>query len=139
MIKMRRSKTLQLKSLKKPSMFRERLPDEVPEELNTAILLGVDAELSANGDKPSDAEILAEVRREVIQGEKEDDIDVVYDELPAPPLAFEVENVIEVLQQFTLFCDEDDLREVLSKVNTYSQSSIAKRKKQKTVKDYFKL
>ena len=136
---MRRSKTLQLKSLKKPSMFRERLPDEVPEELNTAILLGVDAGLSANGDKPSDAEILAEVRREVIQGEKEDDIDVVYDELPAPPLAFEVENVIEVLQQFTLFCDEDDLREVLSKVNTYSQSSIANRKKQKTVKDYLKL
>ena len=123
-------------------MFREKLPDEVPEELNTvntAILLGVDAGLSTNGDKPSDAEILAEVRGEAIQGEKEDDIDVVYDELPAPPLVFEAENAIEVLQQFTLFCDEDDLREVLSKVNTYSQSSIAKRKKQKTVKDYFKL
>ena len=84
-------------------MFRERLSDEVPEELNTAILLGVDAGLSTNGDKPSDAEILAEVRGEAIQGEKEDDIDVVYDKLPAPPLVFEAENAIEVLQQFTLF------------------------------------
>ena len=41
--------------------FRERLPDEVPEELNAAVLLHIDAELSTNGDKPSDAEILAEV------------------------------------------------------------------------------
>ena len=46
---------------------------------------------------------------------------------------------IEVLQQFTLFCDEgEDLREVLSKVNTYSQRATAKRKKQKAIKDYFK-
>ena len=78
-------------------------------------------------------------RGEAIQ-EEDDDIDVVYEEPPAPPSAFEVEKAIEVLQQFTLFCDEgDDLREVLSKVNTYSQRAIAKRKKQKTIKDYFKL
>ena len=119
--------------------FRERLPDEVPEELNAVVLLDIDAELSTNGDKPSDAEILAEVRGEAIQ-EEEDDIDVVYDEPPAPPSAFEVEKAIEVLQQFTVFCDEgDDLREVLSKVNTYSQRAIAKRKKQEAIKDYFKL
>ena len=31
--------------------FRERLPDEVPEELNGAVLLDIDAELSTNGDK----------------------------------------------------------------------------------------
>ena len=35
------------------------MSDEVPEELNAAVLLDIDAELSANGDKPSDAEILA--------------------------------------------------------------------------------
>ena len=81
---------------------------------------------------------MAELKGESIQ--EEDDIDVVYDEPPAPPSAFEVEKAIEVLQQFTLFCDEgDDLREVLSKVNTYSQRAIAKRKKQKIIKDYFKL
>ena len=97
-------------------------------------------ELSTNGDKPSDSETLAEVRGEAIE-EEENDIDVVYDEPPAPPSAFEVEKAIEVLQQFTLFCDEgDDLREVfISKVNTYSQRAIAKRKKQNTIKDYFKL
>ena len=78
-------------------------------------------------------------RGEAIQ-EEEDDIDIVYDEPPVPPSAFEVEKAIEVLQQFTLFCDKGDAwREVLSKVNTFSQRAIAKRKKQKTIKDYFKM
>ena len=81
--------------------FRERLPDEVPEELNAAVLLDIDAELSTNGDKPSDAEILAEVQEEAIQ--EEDDIDVVCDELSAPPSAFEVEKATEVLQQLRHF------------------------------------
>ena len=47
--------------------FGERLLDEVTEELNVAVLLDIDAELSTNGDKLSDAEILAEVRGEAIQ------------------------------------------------------------------------
>ena len=102
-----------------------------------AFLLNI-AELSANGDKPSDTEVLAEVRREAIQ--EEDDIDVVYEEPPTSPSAFEVEKAIEVLQQLTLFCNEGkDLREVLSKVNTYSQKARVKGKKQKTIRDYFKL
>ena len=117
--------------------FRERLPYEVPEELNAAVLLDIDAELSTNGDKLSDAEILAEVRGEAIQEEEEEeeeeeegDIDLVYDESSAPPSAFEVEKAIDVLQQFTPFCDKgENLLETLSKVNTYSQRAIAKRKK----------
>ena len=77
-------------------------------------------------------------RSEGIQ--EEDYIDVVHDEPLVPPSAFEVEKAIEVVQQFTLFCDKgDDLREVLSEVNMYSQRAIAKSKKQKTIKDYFKL
>ena len=69
--------------------FRERLPDEVPEELNAVVLLDIDAELSTNGDKPSDAEVLEKLPGESIQ-EEEYDIDVVYDEPRAPPSAFEV-------------------------------------------------
>ena len=96
------------------------MPDEVPEELNAAVLLDIDAELAKNREKPSDAEILAEIRGETIQ--EEDDIDFVYGEPPAPPSAFEVEKAIEVLQQVTVFCDEgEDLLEALSKGNTYSQ------------------
>ena len=115
--------------------FGERLPDEVTEELNAAVLLDIDSELSTNGDKLSDAEILAEVRGEAIQEEEEEeeeegDIDLVYDESSAPPSAFEVEKAIDVLQQFTPFCDKgENLLETLSKVNTYSQRAIAKRKK----------
>ena len=41
--------------------FREGLPDEFPEKLNAAVLLDISAELSTYGDKPSDAEILADV------------------------------------------------------------------------------
>ena len=117
--------------------FRERLPDEVAEDLNAAVLLDIDAELSIREDKPSDPEIFAKVRGEAIQDQEkeDDDIDVVY----AEPLA-KVEEATEVLQQFTPFCDEgEDLREVLSKVNTYSQRAIAKRKKHKTIKHCFKL
>ena len=66
-------------------------------------MLDIDAELSTYGDKPSDAEILAEVRGEAIQEEEKDDIDVVYDEPPVPPSAFEVEKAAEVLQKFTFF------------------------------------
>ena len=72
------------------------MPDEVLGELNAAVLLDIDVELSTNGDKPSDAEILAEVRGEIIQKEK-DDIDVVYVEPLAPPSAFGVEKAIQVL------------------------------------------
>ena len=102
------------------------MPDEVPEELNAAVLLDIDAELAKNRDKPSDAEILEEIRGEAIQEEEEEeeegDIDLVYDESSAPPSAFEVEKAIEILQQFTVFCDEgEDLLEALSKGNTYSQ------------------
>ena len=98
------------------------MPDEAPEELNAAVLLNIDTELSTNGDKPSDAEILAEVRGEAVQEEETDDINVVYDELPELTSALEVNRAIQVLQQLTLFCDErDNLREVLVKVKRYSQ------------------
>ena len=46
--------------------FRERFSNEVVEKLNAAVLLDMDTELSANADKPSDAEILVEVQGEAI-------------------------------------------------------------------------
>ena len=104
MITMIRSKIWQLKNIKKPSMsLMKDCPMKSQRSLNAAVLLDIDAELSTN--KPSDAEIRAEVRGEAIQ--EEDDIDVVYDEPPAPPSAFEVEKAIEVLQQFTLFATKE--------------------------------
>ena len=78
--------------------FREGLPDEFPEKLNAAVLLDISAELSTYGDKPSDAEILADVWGETIQ--EEDDTDVVYDEPSAPVSVLEV--ATEVFQQFFL-------------------------------------
>ena len=48
----------------------ERLPNEAPEGLNAAVLLDIDTELSKNGDKPSNAEILAEMRGKVVQEEQ---------------------------------------------------------------------
>ena len=42
---------------------------EAPDELNAAVLLDIDVELSTNGDKPSDIEILAEIQGKVVQEE----------------------------------------------------------------------
>ena len=42
--------------------IRERLPEEPLEELNATDFFDVDVELSTNGAKPSDAEIIAEIR-----------------------------------------------------------------------------
>ena len=64
--------------------FLERLPGEVPEELNAAVLLDIGAKLSTHGDRANDVEILGEVQREAIQ-EEEDDINIVYDEPSKPP------------------------------------------------------
>ena len=44
--------------------LREKLPDDAPDERISAVLLDIDAELSANLGKPSNAEILAEIMRE---------------------------------------------------------------------------
>ena len=59
-------------------------------------------ELSTDGDKPSDSETLAEVRGEAIE-EEENDIDVVYDEPPAPPSAFEVEKPLRFFNSLHFF------------------------------------
>ena len=83
------------------------MPGEVPEELNAAVLLDIGAKLSTHGDRANDVEILGEVQREAIQ-EEEDDINIVYDEPSKPPSALEIEKAIEVLQQFTHFCNEGD-------------------------------
>ena len=71
--------------------LREQLPEEAPEELNATDLLDVDAELSTNGEKPSDAEIIAEIRGEVPDGEDETDIDFVIDDPKILPTEIEIE------------------------------------------------
>ena len=81
------------------------MPDEVPEELNAAVLLDIDAELSTNGDKPSYAEIRAEVRGEAIQGE--DDIDDVYGEPPAPPSVFEQKKPLRFFNSLYFFATKE--------------------------------
>lgn len=102
--------------------------EEAPEELNIAVLLDINTKLSTNRERPSYAEILAEIWGKVVQ-EETNDINVVYDE-PQPLSALEVNRAIEGLEQLILLCDEgDNLRTFLAKVNTYSQSAIVKRKK----------
>ena len=72
-----RLKNLPVEELKENiSDVRESLPDEVTEELNATVLLDIDAKLSANGDKPSGAEILAEIQEEVVQKEEIHNINV---------------------------------------------------------------
>ena len=99
--------------------FCEQLPEEAPEELNTTDLLDVDAELSTNGEKPSDAEIIAEIRGEVPDNdEDETDIDFVIDDPKLPLTEIEIEKAVEALEELSI--------------------AMLKRKKQKTIENYFR-
>ena len=95
------------------------MPEEAPEELNTTDLLDVDAELSTNGEKPSDAEIIAEIRGEVPDNdEDETDIDFVIDDPKLPLTETEIEKAVEALEELSI--------------------AMLKRKKQKTIENYFR-
>ena len=47
----------------------ERVPEEAPEALNVTDILDTDAKLSTDGEKPSGAEIITEIRGEVPHNE----------------------------------------------------------------------
>ena len=78
--------------------LREGFPEEAPEELNATDLLDVDAELSTKGEKPSHAEIIAEIPCEVPDDEDETDIDFVIDDPKVPPTEIEIEKAIEAIR-----------------------------------------
>lgn len=118
--------------------FRERLPDDVPEDFNASVLIDVDDELSTTGSTQSDAEILAEVMGDAgADKEVDDDVDF-YDESPTHPSSHEVESAIEILQRLSLFYnDGDELRKLISKADMHAQKAFMAKKKQKTIKDFF--
>ena len=85
--------------------LRERLPEEAPEEMNVTDFFDVDVELSTNGEKPIDAEIIAEIRGEVPDDEDETDIDFVIDDPKVHPTEIEIEKAIEALEELYMFCE----------------------------------
>ena len=115
------------------------MPEEASEELNATDLLDVDAELSTNGEEPSDTEVIAEIRGEVSDDEDETDIDFAIDDPKVPPTEIEREKAIETLEELSMFCEDGKiLRTAVSNVNRLSQIAMLKRKKQKTIEDYFR-
>ena len=119
--------------------LHELLPGEASEELNPTYLLDVDAELSTNREKPSDAEIIAEIRSEVPDDEDETDIDFVIDDPKVLPTEIEIEKAIETLEELSMFCEDGEiLRTAISNVNLLSQISMLNRKRQKTIQGYFR-
>ena len=64
--------------------LRERFSEEIPAELNAAVLLDNDAELSMSGSKLSHADILANIRHESVDEEQTDALEVE-DESPVCP------------------------------------------------------
>ena len=99
--------------------LHERLLKGALKELNVTDLLDVDAELSTNGEKPSDAEIIAEIRGEVPDNdEDETDIDFVIDDPKLPLTEIEIEKAVEALEELSI--------------------AMLKRKKQKTIENYFR-
>ena len=100
----------------------------VPAELNAAVLLDIDTELSTSGGKVSDSGIFAEARVQIVNIEEANDALEVEDESLVCPTSLEVDKALEVHQQLTLFCEiGKEMREVV-KVNTYAQREIMKKK-----------
>ena len=119
--------------------LHERLLKGALKELNATDLLDVDAELSTNGEKPSDAEIIAEIRGEVPDDEDETVIDFGIDDPKVLPAEIKIEKEIKALEELSMFCEDGEiLRAAVSNVNRLSQIAMLKRKKQKTMKDYFR-
>ena len=101
--------------------------------------MDVDAELSTNGEKPSDAEIIAEIRGEVPNDKDETDIDFVIDDPKVPPTEIEIEKAIEALEELSMFCEDGEvLKTAVSNVSRLFQIAMLKRKKQKTIEDYLR-
>ena len=114
------------------------MPKEALEELNATDLLDVDAELSTNGEKPRDAEIIAEIRGEVPDDEDETDIDFVIDDPKVPHTEIEIEKAIEALEEPSMFCKYGEiLRTAVSNVNQLSQIAMVKRKKTENQRGLF--
>ena len=65
--------------------------------------MDVNAELSTNVEKPSDTEIIAEIRSEVPDDEDETDIDFVIDDPKVPPTEIEMEKGTEALEELFMF------------------------------------
>ena len=80
--------------------LHEKRSNKVPLELNSGGIL--DAELTANGNKPTAADIIAEVAGSLnvmIEDDKEDDkVDEDFSyELPIFPIASDIERAVEIL------------------------------------------
>ena len=113
------------------------MPEEALEELKD--LLDVDAELSTHGEKTSDAEIIAEIQGKVPDEKDETDTDFVIDDPKVPPTESEIVKAIEALEELSMFCEDGEiLGTAVSNVNRLSQIVMLKRKKQKTIEDYFR-
>ena len=79
------------------------MPEEAPEALNATDILDVDAKLSTDGKKPSDAEITTEIQGEVPHNEDETDIDFVIDDPKVLPTEIEIEKAIEAFEERSMF------------------------------------
>ena len=118
-------------------------PDLIPEDINAASLVDVDAEVSAVQPPPTDAEILADFLKtdNISDEELVDDSDDVEDVPMECPGKNEVLHALELFQKFSLFAADGDTVQSncfeleLNIDNHFSRLG----KKQTIIKDFFKV
>ena len=144
-------------------VLRESRPELVPDDMNAANLVDVDAEVMTNGAASTDADIVAMLLNNGEESDDESDVVKVDDELLAPPLVYEIddellappsvygvddellappsvyeiERATETLSQFSLFCDGDEVKRQVDSLAKEINTSLMGRKKQKTIDYYF--
>ena len=106
------------------------------QKLSATYFLDIDAELSTNGGKPTDADILAEVRGEPFDEGETDDTLEVDDESPICPTSLEVDQALKILQRFSLFREScNEVTDFVEKLNVHAPGYISKRRRQ--ISDFF--
>ena len=114
-------------------------PDLIPEDINAASLINVDAEVSAVQPPPTDAEILADF----LETDNISDDELVGDDVEDEPMECpgknELLHALELFQKFSLFAaDGDTVQSDCFKVERNIDNHFSRKgKKQTIIKDFF--
>ena len=102
--------------------------------------MNVDAEVETNGPALNESEIVAEILGEggdQNDGDDEEEFNKVDDDTLLPPTTYSVENAIETLSKFSLFCEDGKFQQSANDLFMQVNAMILKNKEQKTIEHFY--
>ena len=120
--------------------LKDKRPNLVPEGVDLTMLLDIDAEVSTNGAKPTDSEILAEVcgTNNAVLNDNDQDDDDEDGAVPTRPNTEEINQAIEILTKLSLYCESGkDIQAAVQIRSTLAFRDLLINKKQQTITSFF--